>query len=115
MRLVVVYGASVANDYLIGCVSASHHPLLIVREEQPALDVVRRAWRRRRDPLVSRLDKLAFLAFYGVALRRGVDRGLAERLRPRPPVPGLSVAQIDEALPAVSAARPDVVLVAGTS
>jgi len=114
-RLVVLYGASVANDYLMGCVSDSHHPLLVVCEEQSAVGVVRRAWRRRRNPLASRLDKLAFLAFYGAALRRGVDHGLAERLRPQPPVPGLRVAHVDDALAAVTAVRPDVVLIAGTS
>lgn len=115
MRLIVIYGPSVANDFLVGWL-ASRGSALVVREHQPALGVVRRAWRRRRDSLWSRVDKLAFFAFYGVWLRRALERELCRRLGPHPPVPtGPRVDHIDDALETVRAARPDLVLAVGTS
>ncbi|HKA28337.1 MAG TPA: formyltransferase family protein [Candidatus Binatia bacterium] len=115
MRLSVLYGSSVANDFLVGSL-APHRPVLVVREEQPARLVLQRAWRRRRDPLRSRLDKLAFFALYGIWLQRGVDHDLRRRLGPHPPVPsGPRVADVDDALETVRDARPDLVLVTGTS
>jgi len=115
MRLIVVYGPSVANDFLVGWV-ASHGSALVVREEQPALRLVRRAWRRRRDALWSRVDKLAFFAFYAMFLQRRLERDLRRRLGPHPPAPtGPAVDHIDDALETVRAARPELVLAVGTS
>jgi hypothetical protein len=115
MRLSVLYGPSVANDFVVGSVIA-RRATLVIREHEPALSVVRRAWVRRRDPLAARVDKLAFFALYGIALRRGLERGLHERLGPHPPVPpGPWVARADDGLAIVRAAHPDLVLTLGTS
>ena len=115
MRLTVLYGPSVANDFVVGSLVATH-PAVVVREEQSALDVVRRAWRRRRDTVRARLDKLAFFAVYAVALRRRTERTLRQRLGPHPAVPpGATVRRADAALELVRAARPELVLALGTS
>lgn len=114
-RLTVLYGPSVANAFLIGSL-ASYRPVLVVHEVQPALRVVRRAWRRRRDPFPSRVDKLAFFILYGIWLRRRVERGLHQRLGAHPPVPtGPRVDHVDQAFEAVRQARPNLVLAVGTS
>jgi formyl transferase-like protein len=105
----------VTNDFLIGSL-ASFRPVLVVHEVQSVLRVVRRAWRRRRDPVSSRLDKLAFFALYGIWLRRRVDRDLHRRLGPHPPVPaGPRVDHVDQTLETVRQARPNLVLAVGTS
>jgi hypothetical protein len=115
MRLVIVHGPSTANDFLVGSL-AVHRPELVVREHQPAVQVLSRAWRRRRDPLASRLDKLAFFAFYGLFVQRGLDRDLRERLGDHPPVPpGPTVHHITQALGLVEAVRPELILSIGAS
>lgn len=116
MRPLVLYGAGAANDYVVASL-ACFDPVAIVVESPPLLARGLRVV-RRRERLAKRIDRLAFLAFYGVFLHRRVEASLRERLgRHPPPESNLRVADINDALGRldVRVLAPDLILVLGTS
>lgn len=116
MRFVVLYGSSTTNDFVVESMVREHRPVLLACEDQPLLGVLGRTLRRRGDTLAGRMDKLAFFAFYATCLRRGVERGLHERLGPHAPLrPDLRVARLQDALEPVRAAAPEFLIALGTS
>ncbi len=117
LRPLVLCAPGIANDFVVASLSR-FAPVCIVREEPPPLAPILRVLRRRRDPLLARLDKLAFFAFYALVLRAREENALRAKLGTHPePGCDLRVAQIDQALAKLDVRRlaPDLILVLGTS
>lgn len=117
-RIVLLYSPSIANDYVVAALQrdAPRAPVLVVAEQCSPLAPLARVLFRRSDALLVRIDRLAFLALYGIRLRCSVDAALQRLLGPSSPVVcDARVSELDRSLEAVRAARPDLILVMGTS
>jgi hypothetical protein len=116
-RLAVLYGPSIANDHVVAALQSDPQraPVLVVAEEHAAIEPLVRV-ARRSGALGARLGRLAFIVFYGLALRRRVDAELRRLLGSSAPVRvDARAADLGRCLEAVRAARPDLILVLGTS
>lgn len=118
MRVVIVYQPGLVNDAIVAAVRA--HPrvreALTVVERQGPLTTLRRVFARRHQPLFTTIDRLGFLAVYGVALRSQVDRTVTAALgRVACPPPDAAVDAANDALPRLIELAPDLVLVLGTT
>jgi len=86
-------------------------------ESPPIYDTILRTIRRKRDPVLSRLNKLVFYSYYAFFLKRSVDRYQFENLKITNPLcANMKVNSInsDEALHFAEELAPDFILTSGT-
>lgn len=89
-----------------------------VIESQPIYDAILRTIRRKRDPILSRINKLVFYSYYALFLKRSVDRYQIENLEiADPPSANMRVSSINsnEVLRFAEELAPDFILSSGTS
>ncbi len=117
MKLVILYAADPVNNAMVRRLQDRFGAALRVRERQSTAGVLRRTLRRKRDPLLAKLNKLAFYAWYALALKAGVESLMRREFGGRDaPRPDLEVENINapEVLAAVKDLAPDLIVVSGT-
>ena len=117
VKLAILYSEDVVNNAMVRRLQDRFGSALKVRERRSTADVLRRTLRRKRDSLPAKLDKLAFYTWYFLALKGGLDALLRRTFGGgEGPAPDLEVGNINapEAIAAVKAHAPEVIVVSGT-
>ncbi len=118
MKLLILYSQSVANDYVISNLLRKPYQVMTIREDQSALNVLKRTFRRKKHSLASKINRLLFYLYFFLFLKRRVERlfrkklDFTGKLEPDHMVKNINDAQ---ALELAKEFSPDLILIFGTS
>lgn len=117
LKYLLLYVPNSSNYFVISCLEKKLGKIFKIAEIQTNSDVLKRTLNRKKDPFLSKINKLFFYIFYFIFLKNRVNNYIDKKLDyPTKIKPAIFVRNIneDKAILAAKTYKPDIILVLGT-
>jgi hypothetical protein len=116
-NIAILYSPGISNSFVISSLEKKYGRLYKIAEIHSPSDILKRTIKRKNDPYISKINKLAFFTYYYIFLAHRVNSFLSRSLDyPENPIPDIEVGNINaqEAIDSVKKLDPNIILVSAT-